>query len=37
MRLLAAEGFWPDVVRERQHNLEEIFLSLTSPTAGAVS
>src|SRR5690348_6626757 len=29
MRFLAAGGHWPDVVRERQQNLEEIFLSLT--------
>jgi ABC-2 type transport system ATP-binding protein len=30
MQFLAAGGHWPDVVRERQQNLEEIFLSLTS-------
>src|SRR5215472_13157245 len=29
MRFLAAGGHWPDIVRERQQNLEEIFLSLT--------
>src|SRR5215469_14344379 len=29
MQFLAAGGHWPDVVRERQQNLEEIFLSLT--------
>jgi ABC-2 type transport system ATP-binding protein len=28
-RFLAQSGFWPDVVTERQQNLEEIFLSLT--------
>jgi ABC-2 type transport system ATP-binding protein len=28
-RFLAQSGFWPDVVAERQQNLEEIFLSLT--------
>jgi ABC-2 type transport system ATP-binding protein len=35
VQVLAAEGFWPDVVRERQQNLEEIFLSLTGTVAGA--
>src|SRR5215469_6426601 len=29
MQFLASGGHWPDVVRERQQNLEEIFLSLT--------
>jgi ABC-2 type transport system ATP-binding protein len=29
MQFLATGGHWPDVVRERQQNLEEIFLSLT--------
>ena len=29
MQFLAASGHWPDIVRERQQNLEEIFLSLT--------
>jgi ABC-2 type transport system ATP-binding protein len=29
MQFLAADGHWPDVVRERQQNLEEIFLTLT--------
>ena len=29
MQFLAAAGHWPDVVRERQQNLEEVFMSLT--------
>jgi ABC-2 type transport system ATP-binding protein len=32
-RFLAQSGFWPDVVTERQQNLEEIFLSLTGGSA----
>jgi ABC-2 type transport system ATP-binding protein len=32
-RFLARSGFWPDVVTERQQNLEEIFLSLTGGSA----
>ena len=37
MRALAGEGHWPDVVRERQRNLEEIFLSLTGSHNGAAA
>jgi ABC-2 type transport system ATP-binding protein len=37
VQLLAAEGLWPDVVRERQQNLEEIFLSLTGTHHGAAN
>jgi ABC-2 type transport system ATP-binding protein len=37
VRALAAEGIWPDVVRERQQNLEEIFLSLTGSHNGAAN
>jgi ABC-2 type transport system ATP-binding protein len=37
MRHLANGGFWPDVVRERQQNLEEIFLSLTGNHHGAAN
>jgi hypothetical protein len=29
MRLLGQAGLWPDVLAERQQNLEEIFLQLT--------
>ena len=32
MQLLAAAELWPDVVRQRQRNLEEIFLSYYSDT-----
>jgi ABC-2 type transport system ATP-binding protein len=37
MRLLGDAGLWPDVVRERQQNLEEIFLSLTGSHNGAAN
>ncbi len=37
MRLLGDAGLWPDVVRERQQNLEEIFLSLTGSHDGAAN
>jgi ABC-2 type transport system ATP-binding protein len=37
MRFLAAADLWPDVVRERQQSLEEIFLSLTGNHNGAAS
>jgi ABC-2 type transport system ATP-binding protein len=37
MQFLAAGGHWPDVVRERQQNLEEIFLSLTGGHNGAAN
>jgi ABC-2 type transport system ATP-binding protein len=37
MQFLAASGHWPDRVRERQQNLEEIFLSLTGNHNGAVN
>jgi ABC-2 type transport system ATP-binding protein len=37
MQLLAAAELWPDVVRERQQNLEEIFLDLTGSHSGAAS
>ena len=37
MRLLAAAELWPDLVRERQQNLEEIFLSLTGSHNGAAN
>jgi ABC-2 type transport system ATP-binding protein len=36
VHFLARAGIWADTIDERQHNLEEIFLSLTSP-AGAGS
>ena len=35
MRFLAASGCWPDRMTERRNNLEEIFLSLTTPAGGA--
>jgi ABC-2 type transport system ATP-binding protein len=34
VRFLAQAGFWPDAVSERQHDLEEIFLELTTPNGG---
>jgi len=37
MQFLAAGGHWPDVVRERQRNLEEIFLGLTAGHDGAAN
>jgi ABC-2 type transport system ATP-binding protein len=37
MRFLAAADLWPDVVRERQQSLEEIFLSLTGNHHGAAN
>ncbi|HYW24022.1 MAG TPA: ABC transporter ATP-binding protein [Terriglobales bacterium] len=37
MQFLAAAGYWPDVVRERQQSLEEIFLSLTGSHNGAAN
>jgi len=37
MQFLAAAGHWPDVVRERQQSLEEIFLSLTGSHNGAAN
>jgi len=37
MQLLAAAELWPDLVRERQQNLEEIFLSLTGSHNGAAN
>jgi hypothetical protein len=37
MQFLATGGHWPDVVRERQQNLEEIFLSLTGSHNGAAN
>jgi ABC-2 type transport system ATP-binding protein len=37
VRLLADGDFWPDVVRERQQNLEEIFLRLTGSHNGAAN
>jgi hypothetical protein len=35
VRLLAQAGIWADTIDERQGNLEEIFLSLTSPLGAA--
>jgi ABC-2 type transport system ATP-binding protein len=37
MQFLATGGHWPDVVRERQQNLEEIFLTLTGSHNGAAN
>jgi ABC-type multidrug transport system ATPase subunit len=37
MQLLAAAELWPDVVRQRQRNLEEIFLTLTGNHDGAAN
>ena len=37
VQFLAGSGIWPDRVRERQQNLEEIFLSLTGNHNGAVN
>lgn len=37
IQFLAASRIWPDRVRERQQNLEEIFLSLTGNHDGAVN
>jgi ABC-2 type transport system ATP-binding protein len=37
MRFLAEAGHWPDRVIERQHSLEEIFLSLTGSHNGAAN
>ncbi|HKA10288.1 MAG TPA: ATP-binding cassette domain-containing protein [Candidatus Dormibacteraeota bacterium] len=37
VQFLAAAGMWPDLLRRRQQNLEEIFLSLTGNNDGAVS
>jgi ABC-2 type transport system ATP-binding protein len=34
MRLLGRAGLWPDVLAERQQNLEEIFLQLTGADPG---
>ena len=31
---LALAGLWPDAVGERQHDLEEIFLELTTANGG---
>jgi ABC-2 type transport system ATP-binding protein len=35
VRFLAQAGIWADTIDERQRNLEEIFLSLTSPVGAA--
>jgi ABC-2 type transport system ATP-binding protein len=35
VRFLAQAGIWADTIDERQRNLEEIFLSLTSPMGSA--
>jgi ABC-2 type transport system ATP-binding protein len=35
VRFLAQAGIWADTIDERQRNLEEIFLSLTSPLGAA--
>jgi ABC-2 type transport system ATP-binding protein len=35
VRFLAQAGIWADTIDERQRNLEEIFLSLTSPMGAA--
>src|SRR5215471_114125 len=37
VQFLGGSGIWPDRVRERQQNLEEIFLSLTGNHNGAVN
>jgi hypothetical protein len=37
MQFLATGGHWPDVVRERQQNLEEIVLSHTGSHNGAAN
>jgi len=36
MQFLGAAGIWPDVLRRRRQNLEEIFLSLTGNNDGGV-
>jgi hypothetical protein len=34
VQFLALAGLWPDAVGERQHDLEEIFLELTTANGG---